>query len=66
MIDDVLERAASKSYPYAATNLSQCVALADRVDWSSSRIPPHDDYLAELKTRHGRKTGFWAISPGAS
>ncbi len=61
MIDSVLERAASKSYQYAAKNLSACAALALNVDWPTSELPSHDQYLADLRTRHGRKSGFWSI-----
>ncbi len=61
LIDSVLERAASKSYPYAARNLAACAALADVVDWSAAASPSHDQYVADLRARHGRKSGFWSI-----
>ena len=61
MIDSVLERGASKSYPYAANNLVACKDLAYQVDWQLCRLEPHDRYLADLRQRHGRKSGFWSL-----
>ena len=61
MIDSVLERAASKSYSYAAENLRACEALAGEIDWTAHRLQSHADYVADLRSRHGRKTGFWPL-----
>ena len=63
MIDSVLERGASKSYPYAARNLGACADLAHQVDWSAWGLEPHKQYLAELRSRHGRKSSFWSLEP---
>jgi len=61
MIDSVLDRAASASYVYSAKNLAACAALDRDVDWTAAAIPPHADYLADLRARHGRKYGFWSL-----
>ncbi|HEY2049533.1 MAG TPA: hypothetical protein VGH03_09330 [Caulobacteraceae bacterium] len=61
MIDDVLERGASRAYSHAASHLAASAALADRVDWTRFRLQRHDDYVAALRRAHGRKTAFWAL-----
>lgn len=60
MIDSVLERAANKSYSYAAKNLRACAALAKQVDWTHD-LQSHAGYVAGLRKRHGRKSGFWSL-----
>jgi hypothetical protein len=61
MIDSTLERAASNAYVHAAQALAACQALEGEVDWSQSTRPSHADYLAGLRARHGRKSGFWSL-----
>jgi hypothetical protein len=34
------------------------------VDWGAA--PPHEAYLAGLRSRHGRKAGFWAAVEDAA
>ena len=58
MIDSVLERAYSKSYPYAARDLAACRALAERVDGGAGS---HTAYVRDLRAKHGRKLGFWRL-----
>ena len=59
MIGFALREARSSRYRHAARHLVECADLASRVaDWGPA--PPHDLYLAGLRTGHGRKTGFWA------
>lgn len=58
MIGFALDRGRSKRYPHAARHLQTCTYLARRIDdWAGH--PDHDTYLADLKARHGRKSGFW-------
>ena len=62
MIASVLDRAVSKSYPYAARNLAGCTALAPRIDWSCPEVPmDHTSYVASLREKYGRKMGFWSL-----
>jgi len=61
MIDSVLERAASTSYPHAARDLAACEAMSAQVDWTAHGLTPHADYLAGLRSRHGRKASFWSL-----
>ncbi|MGN6825944.1 hypothetical protein [Paucibacter sp. M5-1] len=28
-------------------------------------LPPHEDFLAQLRSKHGRKTAFWSLVAGA-
>ena len=59
MIDFSLDHARSSRYRHAARHLVECAHLAPRIaDWGAA--PPHEAYLAGLRTRHGRKAGFWA------
>ncbi|RFC62050.1 hypothetical protein DYI37_17530 [Fulvimarina endophytica] len=58
MIDLTLEAAKSSRYRHAARHLSDCARLAARID-DFGDMAAHDEYLAGLKIRHGRKHGFW-------
>jgi hypothetical protein len=58
MIDSVLGRSYSKSYPYAARDLAACAVLADRVDGGPQS---HAAYVGDLRAKHGRKLGFWRL-----
>ena len=60
MIEFTLETARSKRYRHAARHLAECQSLANSLAKQSS-VPSHKDYLQRLKTKHGRKTGFWAL-----
>jgi hypothetical protein len=58
MIDFTLDRARSSRYGHAARHLASCAWLATTVtDWHGRA--PHAEYLADLRRRHGRKSGFW-------
>ncbi|MEW2912302.1 DUF6880 family protein [Leisingera sp. JC11] len=59
MIDFTLNDARSSRYKHAARHLVDCVELAARIE-DYGVVSPHDDYLADLRTRHFRKSGFWA------
>jgi hypothetical protein len=58
MIGFALDSGRSKRYPHAARHLQTCAYLARRIDnWAGH--PDHDSYVADLRARHGRKSGFW-------
>lgn len=58
MIDFALDRARSKRYGHAARHLKTCMYLSERIDdWRGH--PDHDEWVAGLQLRHGRKTAFW-------
>jgi hypothetical protein len=58
MIEFTLDRARSSRYGHAARHLASCAWLATTVtDWKGQ--VSHEEYLSELRRRHGRKSGFW-------
>jgi len=58
MIDFSLDRARYKRYSHAARHLRTCEYLAKRIGDFSPHLD-HDAYVADLRARHGRKSGFW-------
>ncbi|MFT4027018.1 MAG: hypothetical protein QM676_09480 [Novosphingobium sp.] len=58
MIDFSLDRAKYKRYGHVARHLQTCGYLAKRVG-SFGEHPDHEAYVASLKARHERKSGFW-------
>ena len=58
MIDLSLDAAKYKRYGHAARHLQTCEHLARRIDDFAGH-PDHAEYVADLKRRHGRKSGFW-------
>jgi hypothetical protein len=59
MIEFALDRARSSRYGHAVRHLRSCAWLTQQVgDWRGH--PPHADYAAALRRRHGRKIGFWS------
>jgi hypothetical protein len=58
MIESVLDRGASKQYPYAARDFASCARLAPRLP-ASETIESHATFVARLRKVHGRKYGFW-------
>lgn len=58
MIDLSLDAAKYKRYGHAARHLRTCEHLAGRIEDFAGH-PNHADYIADLKQRHGRKSGFW-------
>lgn len=58
MIDCSLDAAKSKRYGHAARHLQTCEHLARRIDDFAGH-PDHADYVADLRRRHARKSGFW-------
>ena len=58
MIDLSLDAAKYKRYGHAARHLQTCEQLARRIDDFAGR-PDHAEYVADLRRRHARKSGFW-------
>lgn len=58
MIDFTLSHARSSRYRHAARHLQACAVLAARIEGSGG-IGSHAAYVADLRTAHGRKSGFW-------
>jgi hypothetical protein len=58
MIGLSLDAAKYKRYGHAARHLQTCEHLARRIDDFAGH-PSHSEYVADLKRRHGRKSGFW-------
>ena len=53
-----LEAARTKRYRHAARSVRECAGLAgDIADWKGH--VDHDTWLADLKAKHARKSGFW-------
>ncbi|ESQ75045.1 DUF6880 family protein [Asticcacaulis sp. AC402] len=64
LLDDILAKARSKAYPFAARYLTALDRLAPDVaesEWSPNDLESHVAYRAKLKTQHGRKVGFWTL-----
>ncbi|MBC1261593.1 hypothetical protein FQK07_10025 [Synechococcus sp. BSF8S] len=58
MVDFSLAEARSSRYGHAARHLQTCALLSQRIDgWGD--IPSHQDYLAAIRSGHGRKSAFW-------
>jgi hypothetical protein len=58
MIDLSLDKAKYKRYGHAARHLQTCEYLAKRIDDFGDHSD-HVTYVAGLRLRHGRKSGFW-------
>ena len=64
MIEDTLEGAKATRYRHAARHLLECRALEPGIGDHGS-FETHDAFVARLRARHGRKTGFWSQVDGA-
>jgi hypothetical protein len=59
MVDFALTNRYSSQYAAAAGHLHTCQLLSSRIsDWGE--IPPHEAYLAAIRSTHARKRGFWS------
>jgi hypothetical protein len=59
LLESILNRAQSKTYPHAARYLRRLGTLGKKIRaWSP--IAPHESYLQALRARHDRKRAFWA------
>jgi hypothetical protein len=59
LIEDTLNGAKSTRYAHAARHLAECQSLSRKLA-DQDKIESHDAFLAKIKTRHARKTGFWS------
>jgi hypothetical protein len=59
MVEDTLEGTKAKRYRHAARHLRECRALEAGIG-DHGGFETHDAFLARLRARHGRKTGFWS------
>ena len=60
MIDFSLDKGRHKRYGHAARHLQSCEYLAKRIENFGDHID-HKAYVASLRLRHGRKSGFWNV-----
>jgi hypothetical protein len=63
LVSSVLERGFSKGYKYAARDLSSAATAAKRLP-TDNGISDHAAFVANLKSKHGRKYGFWTLITG--
>lgn len=59
LLRGTLDRANSRAYGHAARYWSRLSEIAN-AGISLSPLPPHEDFEAEIRARHGRKTAFWS------
>ena len=65
LADDVLRRASSRQYQYAARDVRACAGLAAFLP-DEAGLETHDAFMARIRREHPRKTGFWSLlDPGA-
>jgi uncharacterized protein DUF6880 len=60
LAEDVLRRAASRYYKYAALDIRACEGLSPMLPLGSG-VESHSDFLIRLKREHSRKVGFWNL-----
>lgn len=58
MIEDTLEGAKHTRYKHAARHLLECASLAPGIQ-DFGAFETHDAFVARLRARHSRKSGFW-------
>jgi len=61
MIDFALDRARTARYKHAARHLAEARRLSPEIK-DRDPIVSHEDYVADLRSRHRSKTGFWKIA----
>jgi hypothetical protein len=61
MVQDTLDGAKHKRYRYAAKHLTECAA-SDVMISDYGDFPSHERFVAEMRDKHGRKHGFWALA----
>jgi hypothetical protein len=60
MIETTLDGTKSKRYRYAARHLSECAAIANKINDHAGH-PDHAEYVKGLRSKHARKHAFWKI-----
>lgn len=59
-VEDVLERASSVQYGYAARDVQRAASVAQLVPEGAGQ-PGHEEWLVRLQQVHGRKWKFWEL-----
>ncbi len=60
LAEDVLQRASSRQYVYAARDVAACVALAPFLP-EEPGLEGHAAFIGRLRREHPRKAGFWSL-----
>jgi hypothetical protein len=60
LAEDVLRRASSRQYQYAARDVRACAGLAPFLP-AEGGVETHAAFMGRLKREHARKTGFWSL-----
>ena len=60
LAEDVLQRASSRQYQYAARDVRSCEGLAPFLP-DEVGLETHDAFMARLRREHPRKSGFWPL-----
>lgn len=60
LAEDVLRRASSRQYQYAARDIRACASLAPLLP-DEHGLESHDTFMARLRRQHPRKIGFWSL-----
>jgi hypothetical protein len=60
MIDFTLAKARTSRYRHAARHLMECAGLAASIP-EFGTFETHETYVAQLRAKHGRKSGFWNL-----
>ncbi len=63
LLKGILDRAYARAYGHAARYWARLGEIADG-GVSLLPLPSHEDFEAEIRTRHGRKAAFWAHVSG--
>ncbi|MGI4940553.1 MAG: DUF6880 family protein, partial [Janthinobacterium lividum] len=60
LAEDVLRRASSRQYVYAARDVAACVALAPFLP-EEPGLENHAAFIGRLRREHPRKAAFWSL-----
>jgi len=63
MVEDTLKGAKSTRYRHAGRHLTQCEASEQAIT-DYGEVQTHDEFVAGLRQKHGRKYGFWSLVDG--
>ena len=63
MVEDTLNGAKSTRYRHAVRHLAECQA-SDRAITDYGTVLTHEEFVAALRKKHGRKYGFWSLVDG--
>lgn len=60
LAEDVLQRASSRQYQYAARDVLACASLASVLP-DEPGLESHAAFMVRLRKEHPRKIGFWSL-----